>query len=749
MSETLFKEVRYDLGSLISFIELGQIGLPDIQRPFVWKNTKVRDLFDSMYRGYPVGYLLFWQNAYDDATRAIGTDSKQHVPRLLIVDGQQRLTSLYAVIKGIAVVRDNYEAEKIEIAFNPLTEAFEVADAAIRRDKAYIPNISTIWSSDIFDVVDSYLRSLESDGPLTEDERRRIKAGISRLHSLRTFPFTALELSATINEEQVAEVFVRINSKGKPLNQADFILTLMSVFWDEGRAQLEAFCRSARQPSSGQPSPYNHFLEPDPDQLLRVSIGLGFRRARLQHVYSILRGKDLETGEFSSERRDQQFATLKKAQARALDLQHWHEFFKSIQLAGYRSGRMISSANNVLYSYALYLLGKTVFGVERPRLQAGIARWFFMAALTGRYTGSPESAMEFDLARLRNLQGESEFLNALEQVCASALTGDFWAITLPNELATSAARSPSMFAYFAALNILDAKALFSKHKVRDLLDPTTKAKRSALERHHLFPVKHLERLGKRERRDVNQVANYALIEWEDNAKIGDRAPGEYYPELVEGIPPSDLRDMHYWHALPDGWATMDYPDFLVRRRELMASVIRDAYLRLAPEEAGPEPALLSVEQLIAAGEAMTVEYKATLRTNLHTGQKDPRMELGVLKTIGAFLNSQGGTLIVGVMDDGAAVGLEQDGFSSEDKMSLHLANLLRDRIGPQYQMYVHSHFEEVDDQRVLRIDCTPSRSPVFVKHENADHFFIRNGPSTIELGGKQAQEYIARRFSSH
>jgi len=152
VSETLFKEVKYDLASLVGRIELGDIGLPDIQRPFVWKNAKVRDLSNSMYRGYPVGYLLLWQNGFAGGTKTVGTDTKQKSAQLLIVDGQQRLTSLYAVIKGVPVVRENYEQESIEIAFNPLFERFEVADAAIRRDKSFIPNISALWSSetDIF-----------------------------------------------------------------------------------------------------------------------------------------------------------------------------------------------------------------------------------------------------------------------------------------------------------------------------------------------------------------------------------------------------------------------------------------------------------------------------------------------------------------------------------------------------------------------------------------------------------------------
>ena len=126
MSTTLFKEVGYSLSKLIDDIEMGDIGLPDIQRPFVWKNAKVRDLFDSMYRGYPVGYLLFWENQLGEKTKQIGVNQHQKIPNLLIVDGQQRMTSLYAVMKGIAVVRENYESEHIEIAFRPVDGRFEV-----------------------------------------------------------------------------------------------------------------------------------------------------------------------------------------------------------------------------------------------------------------------------------------------------------------------------------------------------------------------------------------------------------------------------------------------------------------------------------------------------------------------------------------------------------------------------------------------------------------------------------------------
>ncbi len=747
MTGTVFTKVDYDLGSLVKYIELGEIGLPDIQRPFVWKNAKVRDLFDSMYRGYPVGYLLLWRNG-EQGDRAIGADPKQKTPSLVIVDGQQRLTSLYAVIRGVPIVRENGDTERISIAFNPIEERLEVADAAIRRDPAFIPDISRIWSTDanVFQVTSEFLDRLRASRPVSDEETRTVQDSISRLQTLLSYPFTALELAPDISEEDVSDVFVRINSKGTPLNQADFILTLMSVFWDDGRAELEQFCRDARTPTTDVASPFNHYIEPSPDQLLRVTIGVAFKRARLQHVYSILRGKDLETSEFSATRREAQFQRLRKAQEQTLDLQHWHEFLNCVRQAGFRSKRMISSNHNLLFSYMLYLIGRTEYSVSEPELRSAVAQWFFMSAVTGRFTSSPESAMEFDLARLRGAVGPEEFLSRLRQVCVVTLTNDYWSVSLPNDLATSSPRSPSLFAYNAALVLLDARALFSRTRVAELLDPSIQSKREFLERHHLFPKAHLKALGITGTRETNQIANYAYVEWSDNAHISDRAPADYLSEKTQEFSETEIAAMYHYHALPFGWEDMDYSSFLEARRELMAQVIREGYETLTTD-ASPETALeqVDVAATIAEGESESVEYKSTLRMNLHTGQADSRMELAVLKSIVGFLNTDGGTLVVGVNDHGEPIGLEADRFGTEDQMSLHLVNIVRSRMGPQVMTLLRVRFEDYRGRRVMIVACPRSASPVYVKDGDIERFYVRTGPSTTELSASQTQDYLAHR----
>ena len=583
MAEVLFKKVDYILKKLVEDISMGEIGLPDIQRPFVWPMTQVRDLFDSMYRGFPIGYLLFWENGCSDTHRTIGAAPKQKVARLLIVDGQQRLTSLYAVMKAVPVITKDFKSQRIKIAFHPLSEKFEVSNAAIEKDVEWIPDISILWQPDTkpHAFKRKFLEKLGKRRPLTVEEEDIIHERIDRLIKLEEYPLTALEISSSVDEDKVSEIFVRINSKGTPLNQANFILTLMSVFWDEGRKELEEFCRRSKAPSpDGSPSPFNHYLRPNPDQLLRVSVALGFRRARLEHVYSLLRGKDLETRQFSDEQRVKQFALLQEAQAYVLDLQNWHEFFKVLKRAGYPSDQLISSQMAVLYTYALWLIGKRDFKVDLYRLREVMARWFFMATLTGRYTSSPEARFEQDMALLRSANTADDFVRILDEQISAVLTKDYWEVTLPNELETAAARNTAQFAYYAALCLLEARVLYSKMKVSELLDPTTKAKKTALERHHLFPRKYLQRIGVREKRLINQVANYALVEWSDNIKISDRAPRDYVPELEERFASDELQQMYDWHGLPSNWYELDYEDFLKERRRRIALIIKFGFERL-------------------------------------------------------------------------------------------------------------------------------------------------------------------------
>lgn len=385
----LFNPLNGHLEQLFGYIDIGDLGLPDIQRPFVWRDAKVRDLFDSLYRGFPIGSYLLWRNSANVRAHQIGGKKREHEdPNLLIIDGQQRLTALYSVFRGVTVKDENYDDRTITIAFNPVTEEFRVADAATQRNPEFINNITILFSrlstrtfinqyleklkkekdnlkkknlvilakltekedlnkgdvellsnkikgSELFDEHRILWEKLglaekganeveeeeEEDGaedetdvveivnsklPLLSSEEEEIlrtaiikeetndedmmSSRIEKVYNLKNYPFNALEIVPDLTEEQVAEIFTRINSKGTVLKQADFILTLLSVFWAEGRSQIDDFCKMAKKvPEKKQKeSPYNYIFEPSPKDLVRVTVGLGFGRGKMKDAYAIL-----------------------------------------------------------------------------------------------------------------------------------------------------------------------------------------------------------------------------------------------------------------------------------------------------------------------------------------------------------------------------------------------------------------------------------------------------------------------------
>tara|TARA_B100002003_G_C13990885_1_gene478818 strand:- start:227 stop:913 length:687 start_codon:yes stop_codon:yes gene_type:complete len=228
----------------------------------------------------------------------------------------------------------------------------------------------------------------------------------------------------------------------------------------------------------------------------------------------------------------------------------------------------------------MYLIGKNDYKIDAFELRKTMARWFFMTSLTARYSFSPEGQMEQDLNNLRDIKTADDFLAYLNGIIDDSLTDDFWNIKLPNDLSSTSARSPSLFAYYASLNLLGARGLFSNIKISELLEAGIRSKKSPLERHHLFPKAYLDRIGIAERRDQNQIANYALVEWADNIKISDKSPADYLNKYAKRFTDRQLKRMMNMHALPTGWEKMNYHEFLPMRRKMMSDIIKKGFNKL-------------------------------------------------------------------------------------------------------------------------------------------------------------------------
>ena len=574
---------------MISDIEREVIALPDLQRLFVWEDTKVRDLLDSLFVGFPVGTLVFWHTSDDKDARALGAKRPSLRATTLVIDGQQRLTSLYAVMTGKPVVGIDGEMRKISIAFRPRDGRFEVTDAAIRRDPEFLADATDIWNGTRPkpQIRRDLMNALRERGRLV-DERYEdaVERNLDRAHSIADYRFPTVDIRRTAatdeaTEEDVAEIFVRINNQGVRLGQADFVLTLLSVYHGELRDKLEA---RAREMSIAA------VVGLDTQQLLRAVCGVAFGRARMSAVYRFLRGVDPDTGEADPERRMTRLNELDNAANDCIELTPWRDYLLRVKRAGFVSQTQIASKNAIVNAYAFYIRGRKA-AVPKPKLDAVISRWVFVSLLTARYSGASETAFEQDLARLGRLdEGDPDaFVRELDAAMAETLTGDFWTQTLVSALETQQARAPAALAFRAAQVILGARALFTDQLLQNLLDNPQSAGRTAREAHHLFPTNWLRSHGIVDRRRVNQVANLAEVGWHENTAIGGQSPSVYVPRLREQLRIDENRwgRMCAEHALPLGWAQMDYEEFIRLRRTRMAELIRVAFRQLGGEADAP------------------------------------------------------------------------------------------------------------------------------------------------------------------
>jgi len=585
--DQIFSNTNLTVNQLIEKIDTGELGLPELQRPFIWKDSKVRDLFDSMLRGYPIGYLMLWECPTLEKKKSIGVESHSYAtPRQVIIDGQQRLTSLYAVMKGKKVVNSNYQEKTIIISYHPLLNKFEVGYQATKNDKEWVYNISDIYTNSSYQFINKFIKSLEnyrtSKGlVLADGEREIIAENINAICNLKNHTLPVFDIKANAEEEDVSEVFVRVNSGGVTLKQNDFILTLLSLYWAEGRKLIETFSEQSRYPIKDRVTSYNQIAEVAAQDIIRVVMAYAFDRARLQYGYKLLRGADFDKkGAVDEDLRNQRFDTLKGKLPEVLNVHSWHEFLKTILNAGYLSSDLILSQTAVFYAYAFYLIAKHRFNASDNENMHLTSLWFFYASLVSLYTGSFESTMESHLNTIKELQNINEYKSFIVDRVKERITNDFFDITLLGSegLAVSGRGNNAWNAYIASLNILNAKILFSKSNIllSKFFVPGTDGNRKSLEKHHLFPKAYLKSLGLTDTK-INQMANYAFIDWKDNMEILDENPAIYYPIVCQGRSEEEIRKMEEENALPHGWENMQYEEFLIERRKLMAAKIKAAF----------------------------------------------------------------------------------------------------------------------------------------------------------------------------
>ena len=582
--------------TILAWVKSGEIAIPEIQRPFVWKNTKVRDLMDSLYKGYPVGYVIAWRNPNVRLKDGSLSEGKK-----VLIDGQQRVTALTAAILGQYVVNKKYKRIKIKISFNPIEEKFEVQNPAILKDKIWLADISKAINGDLFEIAENYFE-------LNPDvDKKQVRNAFSALMNIPKKQIGLIELSPDLDIETVTEIFIRINSKGVVLSQADFVMSKIASDTQNGgndlRKGIDYFCHLAIAPEF-----YKHIVDndkdftktsyfpkmqwlktenedlydPDYNDLIRVAFTSQFNRGRLSDLVSLLSGRNFETRTYEAEISEQSFEILKKGVHGFINETNFKRFLMILKSAGFISPKLIRSQNAINFAYIVYLKLKEL-GVNSVAIESHVRRWFVYSVLTGRYSGSPESTFDFDIKQIAQKPFE-EYLKEKEE---GELSDAFWNASLPQSLDTSVASSPYFHVFLASQVKANDKGFLSK----DVLVGDLISLRGDI--HHLFPKDYLKKHGLN-RRQYNQIANYVYMQSEINIKVGNKPPSEYFELIttqmqmeslqVSGISTQEeLQDNLKMNCVPIEIKHMiidDYSTFLTLRRKLMALKIKKYYFSL-------------------------------------------------------------------------------------------------------------------------------------------------------------------------
>lgn len=593
-----YSVTTYSVQSILGLIESGDIAIPEIQRPFVWDSTKVRDLVDSLYHGYPTGYLITWKNP-DVKIKGGGVAEGKTV----LIDGQQRVTALTAALAGKAVLNDDYESKRIKIAFNPLYEGedtpFAVLTPVIEKDSRWISDIAEFFAPDFdsWSFVNDYIQANPDCNPKIVNSR------ITDLKAIATRQLGCIVVAAECSIDEVTDIFIRINSKGAVLSQADFAMSKIAADEAHGgnmlRKAIDYYCHLSVKPefwttitendAEFMASEYaakaawlkddkDDIYDPDYNDVLRVAFMHMFRRGKLADLVSLLSGRDFKERDFKSEIADTSFAKLHDGVIKFMHKGNFQDFTAALRSAGFVSPAIIGSKGAVNFAYNLYLTLKEDGSIPSTDVKRWVQRWYVMSVLTGRYSGSSESIMDRDMRGI----ADRSFVSFYNEIAASQLSDNFWSVTLPQSLTTTSIRTGAWMVYVASQVRAADNTLFTNgFKVADVIG-------NVGDIHHIFPKAYLRKEIDAPQRLHNQIANYTYLEKRINIAIGEKSPGEYFSQaraaITEGKPyfgdisnEETLISNLKANCIPEGVFHMtaeDYETFLAERRALMAQKIR-------------------------------------------------------------------------------------------------------------------------------------------------------------------------------
>ena len=591
-----YKITQYSVSSILGYVENSQIAIPEIQRPFVWKGEEVRALIDSLYEGYPIGYLIVWQNS-QVRVRNFGKGGTKKI----LIDGQQRVTALMAALLGKEVLDEQYQSHRIRIAFNPLAgkgeERFAVCDTKHEEDSRWIPDISIFFRRDFsFRQFEKEYKEANLDEDFT-----LLEESVDTLKEIVKHQVGVIELSFLLDIDVVSEIFIRINLQGKPLNQEDFVMSKISVNEQYGgdyiRNCIDYFCHLLREPSFYQVlqqneteffnSEYGKALTwcqneeqslyiPSYADVLKVVLISYFGKTRIGDLVHLLSGRDGEKKIFSKKEiskkvSEEAFEKLGAGVKAFVCEENFQGFQKALKKAGYSCSRLLYSQSVLNYCYAMYLLMYRQ-GIGEKERESLLSKWITMAMITGHYQSGGESTVQKDYANAQ----EEGFASYLAQIEELKLTDEFYNNILSEKFTSTTARTAPFLAYVATQCARGVHSLYSDVTIEELYKNKT-------ESYQILPKAYLAKCGYKTREIYGQVANLTYISKETKDIIRKKSPVDYKEDLEKAIGIEKIRTSLKENGLAETIFTANETDviqILDDRRRQMALEIRDFYKTL-------------------------------------------------------------------------------------------------------------------------------------------------------------------------
>lgn len=585
------------ISNILGYIKSEEIAIPELQRPFVWEAKKITDLINSLYNGFPTGFIVVWTK---ENTRI--KDGKASSGRKIIIDGQQRITALRTALLGQTVVWKDYSLKRFIVSYNPFTEKFVSYNPVQDKNPKWIKDISIFFKDDGVELIKFIDEYVEKNPDITKGE---LLEKLQKVKGILSRGIGRINLHSNLSVTEASNIFNLLNSTGTQLGQEDYIMAKINS--DEKHdgpylwKTIDYFCRGMqdsrhvsdipeKDPVFAQTEYYEKIkwvgsfkggiYLPTYNDVLRVSYSHVFNDGILKRLSELLSGRNFQTKMEEEIIADEAFEKLKEGIFHFVNEHNFKEYNVYIKGTGIKYKKLVNSQSALNSAYIIYLLLKNDKSLPKTHISNYVQRWYIMSLLLKRYSGSSESVIDQDIKRIQ----EKGFIDYFNEIMDSQLNKDFWNSTLLMDLETNNSLSPAYLVYCAAQIKNKEHALFASSKeIETLIEIKGDV-------HHIFPKKYLIENGIREKVKYNQVANYAWIDTTDNIGISDTAPKEYFNDVLKNCTKDNKLGLVKSKAefdenlknncIPEeilNYSYVNYKKFLRERRKLMAQYIKDYY----------------------------------------------------------------------------------------------------------------------------------------------------------------------------